>query len=226
MGKIGTWSLDIKQNILNWTDEAYRIFGVTPGTPLTYEIFLSCIYPDDREWVDQAWNQGQRTGNYDIEHRLLTDGKIRWVREKAEITFDDSGQPVSTMGFTQDITDRKAAEEELKAANQQLAASEQQLRAANQQLRASEQQLSASENQLRAANQQLAASEQQLRAAAEELRAHRNNLEDLVKRRTRELEEKNRELERYYDAFVGRELRMKELYDENKALKAELGKNE
>ena len=70
------------------------------------------------------------------------------------------------------IVERKQAEEQLKALNQQLVANEQQLRAANQQLSASEQQLLASnqellanEQQLRAANQQLIASEQQLKEA-------------------------------------------------------------
>ena len=54
--------------------------------------------------------------------------------------------------------------EELRAANQQLRAAEQQFGAANQQLRAAEQ-------QFRAANQQLRASEQQLRAANQQLQA-------------------------------------------------------
>ena len=40
IGQIGTWELDTKKNILVWTDENYRIFGLPIGTELTYEVFL------------------------------------------------------------------------------------------------------------------------------------------------------------------------------------------
>lgn len=52
MGGIATWELDITKNDLVWTPENYRIFGVQKETPLTYEIFLNCVHPDDREYVD------------------------------------------------------------------------------------------------------------------------------------------------------------------------------
>ncbi|MCF7883660.1 MAG: PAS domain S-box protein [Candidatus Cloacimonetes bacterium] len=78
--------------------------------------------------------------------------------------------------LAQDITERKLAEEELQAANQQLSAGEEELRAANQQLSAIEQQLRASNQQLEASNQQLQANEQQLRASEEELRAANQQL--------------------------------------------------
>jgi len=57
-----------------------------------------------------------------------------------------------------------------------------------------------------------------------QLEKHGDRLEEMVGERTRELEEKNQELRRYYDAFVGRELRMKELYEENQELKNKLKK--
>jgi len=58
--------------------------------------------------------------------------------------------------------------------------------------------------------------------AEEELRQHRVNLEELVKVRTADLEEKNRELERYNKLFVGREYRIKELREEVKELREEV----
>ncbi len=85
-----------------------------PGTPLTYEIFLNRVHPDDREFVNREWTSKMMTNNYDIEHRLLIDGKVKWVREKAEITFNNKGEPVEAIGFAQDITERKLASEKLK----------------------------------------------------------------------------------------------------------------
>ncbi|GAB4328932.1 MAG: hypothetical protein Kow00127_21410 [Bacteroidales bacterium] len=52
----------------------------------------------------------------------------------------------------------------------------------------------------------------------EELAAYRKNLEEMVKERTAELEQKNAELQRFNKLFVGREFRIKELRDERKAL--------
>ena len=37
VGQIGSWRLDVRRNVLTWSDENHRIFGVPKGTPLTYE---------------------------------------------------------------------------------------------------------------------------------------------------------------------------------------------
>ena len=55
--------------------------------------------------------------------------------------------------------------------------------------------------------------------AEAELKRHQNRLEELVEEKTRELNERVTELERFHDATVDRELRMKELRDEIKRLK-------
>ena len=113
LGKIGTWELDLKENILRWTDENCRIFGIPPGSVVDYEIFISKVHPDDREYVDREWMAGVAGKPYDIEHRLLIDGVTTWVREKADVTFDENGVAVSAIGFTQDITERRRAEQTL-----------------------------------------------------------------------------------------------------------------
>ncbi len=115
IGHIGTWELDIEKNELLWTDENYRIFGLPIGTELTYETFLNCVHPDDRECVDKEWKAAFDKKPYDIEHRLLVDGEIKWVREKAELHFDKLGKCIRGTGFTQDITDRKKVEKALQA---------------------------------------------------------------------------------------------------------------
>ncbi|MDM8536662.1 PAS domain S-box protein [Desulfobacterales bacterium HSG17] len=114
MGKIGTWELNIQKNILIWTDENYKIFGVPLGTELTYEIFLNCIHPDDRDYVHQKWSAALDNEPYDIMHRLIVDGKLKWVREKANIQFDSDDKPIMAVGFTQDLTDFKEMEVSLR----------------------------------------------------------------------------------------------------------------
>jgi len=113
IGIIGIWELDIQKNILIWTDENYKIFGVPSGTEMNYEIFLNCVHPDDRDYVHEKWSAGLNKEPYDIEHRLIVDDKVKWVREKADIEFDTEGNPVMAIGFTQEITESKRAEESL-----------------------------------------------------------------------------------------------------------------
>jgi len=122
IGKIGTWELDIINNILIWTDENCRIFGVPEGTQADYQLFLSRVHPDDRGYVNQEWQEAMQGKPYDIEHRLLIDGEVSWVREKADVTFSPAGKAISAIGFTQDVTERtlnRQAKERLEADLQQ-----------------------------------------------------------------------------------------------------------
>jgi len=110
---VGSWYLDIFRNTLSWSEETYLIFGMAPGSTLTYEIFLAHVHPDDRPKVDAAWGAALRGHGYDIEHRVLVDGKVRWVRERAELEHGLDGRPFNAIGTVQDITERKAAEQDV-----------------------------------------------------------------------------------------------------------------
>lgn len=117
VGQIGSWRLDVQRNVLSWSDENYRIFGVPEGTALTYESFLNAIHPADREYVDRQWQAGLEGEPYDIEHRIVANGQVKWVREKAYLEVDSKGELLGGFGITQDITQRKLAELALREAN-------------------------------------------------------------------------------------------------------------
>ncbi|MGZ8152735.1 MAG: hybrid sensor histidine kinase/response regulator, partial [Methylovulum sp.] len=48
---------------------------------------------------------------YDIEHRIIVDQKIKWVRELAELEFDEQGALLGAFGTVEDITDLKSSQE-------------------------------------------------------------------------------------------------------------------
>ena len=81
----GSWQLDLVRNELLWSDETYRIFNIPKGTPMTYEVFLSTIHPEDRECVDRKWKAALFGELYDVEHRIIVGDSIKWVRERAEL---------------------------------------------------------------------------------------------------------------------------------------------
>jgi PAS domain S-box-containing protein len=105
VAKTGSWRLDVKRNVLLWSDENHRMFGVPKGTPMTYESFLEKVYPEDRKFVDRQWHAALRGKPYDIEHRIIVDGEVRWVRERAELEFGRDGTLLGGFGTTQEITD-------------------------------------------------------------------------------------------------------------------------
>ena len=167
VGQIGWWRLDTLRNVLTWSDENHRIFGVPKGTPLTYEAFLAIVHPDDREYVDTQWNAGLRGEPYDIEHRIVADGRVKWVREKAYLEFDKGGVLLGGFGITQDITKRRQAEEALREANEQL---EEKVRKRTAELLALNESLMESRDQLRSLASDLILTEaREKRALASEL---------------------------------------------------------
>jgi len=108
---LGSWYLDLTKDELLWSDEIYRIFGVPPGSAMTYERFLEIVHPDDREYVDKCWMAALNKEPYDIEHRIIVHGKVKWVREKAEVEFNQEGRAIRGIGIVQDITEHRQAEE-------------------------------------------------------------------------------------------------------------------
>ncbi|HBM17336.1 MAG TPA: hypothetical protein DD381_13495 [Lentisphaeria bacterium] len=117
---LGSWELDIVDNILLWSDESYRIFGLHPHEfEATYEAFLKIVHPDDRKAVNDAYSNSIKQGkdNYEIIHRIIlkATGEIRYVHERCEHIKDNTGKIIRSVGFTQDITEQKLEENKREA---------------------------------------------------------------------------------------------------------------
>jgi len=116
MAHFGSWNRDIVTNKLYWSDEMYRIFGLKPKEfEVTYDLFLSYMHPNDRDYVDNAVKKVLNGESLDIDYRIvLADGSERVVHEKGEVIFDENNTPIRMRGTVQDITERKRAEEKLR----------------------------------------------------------------------------------------------------------------
>lgn len=110
---LGSWDLDIVDNRLTWSAEIFRIFEIDPEQfDASYEAFLATVHPEDREHVNAAYTMSvaNRTP-YDIVHRLLmTDGRIKYVRERCETFYDSDGHPLRSVGTVHDITESRLAQ--------------------------------------------------------------------------------------------------------------------
>ena len=115
---LGSWELELKTNKLTWSDEVYRILGLTPHElNATYEGFLGCVHPEDRAAVDAAYSGSLRKNldSYEIEHRIVRKdtGEARIVLEKCVHLRDTAGKTVRSIGMIHDITERRHAEAEI-----------------------------------------------------------------------------------------------------------------
>jgi PAS domain S-box-containing protein len=120
---IGSWAWDIDSGRLSWSDEVYRIFGLSHEEfKPSYEAFLSFVHPDDRESLEEAIKEAlyQKT-SYAIDHRIvLPDGSEKFVHEQGEIIYDEKGFPLRMIGTVQDITRIKHIENELRLSEERL----------------------------------------------------------------------------------------------------------
>lgn len=103
----GSWEWDIASGDLIWSDQIFRIFGRDPaGFVPSYEAFLACIHPEDRELVTTAVDRALDGEPYRIEHRVVRPGgEVRWVIEQGELMRGADGRPAGMLGAVQDVTD-------------------------------------------------------------------------------------------------------------------------
>jgi PAS domain S-box-containing protein len=109
---------------LNLTGKANRslrhdqVFGYDALLPeWTYLTMLAHVLPEDRANVAARFEAALQSGNvWDFECRIQPrDQAIRWIWGRGKIRRDESGQAVSMLGIVGDITDRKLAEQRLRA---------------------------------------------------------------------------------------------------------------
>ena len=117
IARIGNWEWDSRTNEVLWSDEMYRIFGVSKVTfHGNFEEHLKLIPSEDREEYLAGLNRvlaGKEQWNR--EHRILfSDGTIRYVWASGSVRNDAEGNIIGLVGTTQDITERKAADEVLR----------------------------------------------------------------------------------------------------------------
>jgi PAS domain S-box-containing protein len=114
LAHIGSFEVEIKTDLVKWSDECYRIMGydVNEIVP-SLQVFLSRIHPEDLNYVTENI---QKTLDYsdslNIEYRIkLNDGSVRFIRSEFLLDRNDENRSVTIHGFIQDITEIRFAEE-------------------------------------------------------------------------------------------------------------------
>ncbi len=115
---IGSWEWNVKANIILWSEELYRIYGLEPSEfEATYESFLECVYPEDKAYVSKLiLDAGKNKKELDYFHRITrkSDGKIRMLKCYGKAVVNEHNQLVKFTGTAQDVTEAKQFEDRIK----------------------------------------------------------------------------------------------------------------
>lgn len=110
---LGSWEWDVVEDVVTWSDELYRIYGVEIGTPMDLDRYASMLHDEDREramGVIQGAMEAREP--FAFEHRLVRpDGEVRHLQSRGDVIVDEAGAVVRLIGTALDVTDRVRARE-------------------------------------------------------------------------------------------------------------------
>jgi PAS domain S-box-containing protein len=108
--RFGTWEWDLATDELAWSDELYRIFGVSrDATPPTFDALIGWVHPEDQATLRTYLMHARRDGEeHSVEYRIVRPGgELRVLQGRARAMLDAAGTPRCVIGTDQDITDSK-----------------------------------------------------------------------------------------------------------------------
>ena len=121
---VGHWEWDLETDLVIWSDETYRIFGLKPHErPMDLPTVRGMVHPDDRESLYSGVDVDLLAGGHPVaEFRIvLPSGEVRTVHaitsKRWSAMPDDLNQRAperhyKLFGTIQDITERKRSDEE------------------------------------------------------------------------------------------------------------------
>ncbi len=119
----GVWEWDLRTNENRWTDEVWRLYGLSPTMqPPSLQAWLSSIHPEDLDEAKNQLNEARRSGlPFELRWRTHPErGPIRWILNRGQPGLLTREGPTHYVGIAMDITPQKLAQEELQRLQAQL----------------------------------------------------------------------------------------------------------
>ncbi|MDX9691755.1 MAG: diguanylate cyclase [Acholeplasmataceae bacterium] len=125
IAKLGTWRLDAKTHEVTWSDELYKMFGLTPTPPPPpFSEHMHLFTPTSWEMLSEALYRIRKDGtSYNLElETVLVDGSHGWMWVTGNVDRNDENEIVALIGTAQDITERRRLEDALLESNEKFTA--------------------------------------------------------------------------------------------------------
>ena len=107
---LGSWEWDILSNRFRWTDEMYRLFGLSPqSVPVNNDILLEHVHVEDKEKVRAFIKSSLENGFDSLDFRLLNpdNGTVTWLYCRSKTFYDTNHKPLRMVGTVHDVTHEK-----------------------------------------------------------------------------------------------------------------------
>jgi len=121
LSHLGNFSWDLRTDVIEWTDECFRICGLEPQSQVvTFDTLKSFIHPEDRARVLSNLEKAiQEKTPYEDFYRIISKvGEVKIIHRKGELVLDEQGVPIMMNGTTQDVTQQQLTEQQLRSSRE------------------------------------------------------------------------------------------------------------
>ncbi len=111
---VGSYAYDLDTKVVRVSEGYAALHGLPERTPVTTgHKWRASTHPEDVIRIERVWKEAFRAhrGEYDIEYRIVRDGKVRWIYSRSFVSYGSNGRAQRVVGVNIDITERKRAEE-------------------------------------------------------------------------------------------------------------------
>jgi len=117
VAQIGTFDRNLVTGEGRWTPQLESMHGLAPGGyPRTISQFIQLVHPADQQQLSELIARSMESGEGHGEWRVVwPDGTVHWIAGRWSVFRDADGKPTRVIGIDYDITERKQAEEALRA---------------------------------------------------------------------------------------------------------------
>ena len=113
--RVGVWESELASGSTTWSDVLEQLHGLAVGRfGSTFDAFVECIHPDDRQGVIDSISQSIRDrSDSRVEYRTTwPDGSTHWIARIGRTFYSETGEPIRAAGVGMDVTAQKNLEEQ------------------------------------------------------------------------------------------------------------------
>lgn len=106
----GSWEWDIPSDTFLWTDEMFRLFGLTPqSVQVNNDALIAHVHEEDKENVRNFVKQVLEVGSGVLDFRYVNpeNGSIQWFHSRSKTFYDNEHKPLRMVGTVHDVTHEK-----------------------------------------------------------------------------------------------------------------------
>ncbi|MGO1469271.1 MAG: EAL domain-containing protein [Tissierella sp.] len=105
----GIWKYDVIKKEYSWSEEVYKIHGITPMEfKNDHRNFIKLLHPDDKTKMEKIFEKALNGKSLKTEYRIFkNDGSVKHIITDIEPHFDKDGKVISLLGSVRDVTRRR-----------------------------------------------------------------------------------------------------------------------